>query len=267
MRPGGGRPFDDKADLMTSPAPFQRPRGKVGVAVDKYKGWPKWAQIAAPITALALIGGAAGGGDEAPEREEAAEVVEDTTTTTEDVVTLDDAVDAASDGAPEGVTDDELGDLIDSTCAGLATGALETAAADVATDVVDNSSTTDDQVQLVEAVGDGAEVLCPDDVATAPRFLGDIARLAGEQSAPTTAPPTTAPPTTAAPVTAPPTTAPPATSPPPTAPPPTSPPATSGVYYANCDEARAAGAAPIRRGEPGYRSALDRDDDGIACDS
>jgi hypothetical protein len=39
-----------------------------------------------------------------------------------------------------------------------------------------------------------------------------------------------------------------------------------GIYYANCSEARAAGAAPIRRGEPGYRAALDRDDDGVACE-
>ncbi|WP_228726822.1 excalibur calcium-binding domain-containing protein [Novosphingobium aureum] len=38
------------------------------------------------------------------------------------------------------------------------------------------------------------------------------------------------------------------------------------AYYANCTEARAAGAAPIRRGQPGYRSGLDRDNDGIACE-
>ncbi|WUC81910.1 excalibur calcium-binding domain-containing protein [Streptomyces sp. NBC_00536] len=38
------------------------------------------------------------------------------------------------------------------------------------------------------------------------------------------------------------------------------------VYYSNCTAAKAAGAAPIRRGQPGYRSALDRDNDGIACD-
>lgn len=38
------------------------------------------------------------------------------------------------------------------------------------------------------------------------------------------------------------------------------------VYYAGCDEARAAGAAPIRRGQPGYRSGMDGDDDGIACE-
>ncbi len=40
----------------------------------------------------------------------------------------------------------------------------------------------------------------------------------------------------------------------------------SGVYYANCTEARNAGAAPIHAGQPGYRSALDRDGDGIACE-
>lgn len=38
------------------------------------------------------------------------------------------------------------------------------------------------------------------------------------------------------------------------------------TYYPNCDSARAAGAAPIHRGEPGYRPPLDRDDDGIACE-
>lgn len=38
------------------------------------------------------------------------------------------------------------------------------------------------------------------------------------------------------------------------------------VYFKNCSAARAAGAAPIRRGEPGYRPALDRDNDGVACE-
>lgn len=41
----------------------------------------------------------------------------------------------------------------------------------------------------------------------------------------------------------------------------------SAVYYKNCTAARAAGAAPIHKGEPGYRSALDRDGDGTACDA
>lgn len=39
------------------------------------------------------------------------------------------------------------------------------------------------------------------------------------------------------------------------------------VYYANCDAARAAGAAPILAGEPGYRPALDRNKDGVACEN
>jgi hypothetical protein len=39
------------------------------------------------------------------------------------------------------------------------------------------------------------------------------------------------------------------------------------VYYRNCAEARAAGAAPLYRGEPGYRSGLDRDHDGVACEN
>jgi hypothetical protein len=40
----------------------------------------------------------------------------------------------------------------------------------------------------------------------------------------------------------------------------------SNVYYANCTDVRAAGAAPILRGQPGYSSKLDRDGDGIACE-
>lgn len=46
-------------------------------------------------------------------------------------------------------------------------------------------------------------------------------------------------------------------------------PVTSGgdaVTYDNCTAARAAGAAPLRRGEPGYRPGLDGDGDGTACE-
>lgn len=39
-----------------------------------------------------------------------------------------------------------------------------------------------------------------------------------------------------------------------------------GVYYRNCDAARAAGAAPLYRGQPGYRPQMDGDSDGIACE-
>ncbi|MDQ6658908.1 MAG: excalibur calcium-binding domain-containing protein [Actinomycetota bacterium] len=43
-------------------------------------------------------------------------------------------------------------------------------------------------------------------------------------------------------------------------------PATSEVYYQNCSTVRAAGKAPLSAGQPGYRTALDRDRDGIACE-
>jgi hypothetical protein len=38
------------------------------------------------------------------------------------------------------------------------------------------------------------------------------------------------------------------------------------MYYPSCAWARTFDAAPIHRGEPGYRSSLDADDDGIACE-
>jgi uncharacterized protein DUF1524/excalibur calcium-binding domain-containing protein len=39
-----------------------------------------------------------------------------------------------------------------------------------------------------------------------------------------------------------------------------------GVGYANCTAARAAGAAPLHRGDPGYSPAMDGDGDGTACE-
>lgn len=38
------------------------------------------------------------------------------------------------------------------------------------------------------------------------------------------------------------------------------------VYYQNCDAVRAAGAAPLYIGSPGYAPKLDRDGDGVACE-
>lgn len=38
------------------------------------------------------------------------------------------------------------------------------------------------------------------------------------------------------------------------------------VYYENCAAARAAGAAPVRRVDPGYAAHLDRDGDGVGCE-
>lgn len=40
----------------------------------------------------------------------------------------------------------------------------------------------------------------------------------------------------------------------------------SGASFRNCSEARAAGAAPVRRGDSGYGRHLDRDGDGIGCE-
>ncbi len=42
--------------------------------------------------------------------------------------------------------------------------------------------------------------------------------------------------------------------------------APSSVSYPNCDAVRAAGAAPLHVGEPGYSRTLDRDGDGAACE-
>jgi hypothetical protein len=40
----------------------------------------------------------------------------------------------------------------------------------------------------------------------------------------------------------------------------------NGGAFANCTAARQAGAAPVYRGNPGYGSHLDRDNDGIGCE-
>jgi excalibur calcium-binding domain-containing protein len=65
------------------------------------------------------------------------------------------------------------------------------------------------------------------------------------------------------------------TPPPPPPPPPapkpkpttTTPPRPKPVFYASCDEARRAGAAPLFWGQPGYRIELDQNRNGIACES
>ncbi|CAN7197846.1 excalibur calcium-binding domain-containing protein [Ensifer adhaerens] len=41
---------------------------------------------------------------------------------------------------------------------------------------------------------------------------------------------------------------------------------TTSASYRNCAQARAAGAAPLYAGNPGYSSRLDRDGDGVACE-
>lgn len=51
----------------------------------------------------------------------------------------------------------------------------------------------------------------------------------------------------------------------PLAPPHMQPPAPARAFR-NCDEARARGAAPVGRGDPGYGPHLDRDNDGVGCE-
>lgn len=42
---------------------------------------------------------------------------------------------------------------------------------------------------------------------------------------------------------------------------------TAAGEFASCAEAREAGAAPLLRGDAGYRTEWDRDDDGVACET
>ena len=43
--------------------------------------------------------------------------------------------------------------------------------------------------------------------------------------------------------------------------------AASAASYDSCAQAKAAGAAPLHVGEPGYSRKFDRDDDGVACET
>ncbi|WP_345719793.1 DUF1294 domain-containing protein [Qipengyuania polymorpha] len=40
----------------------------------------------------------------------------------------------------------------------------------------------------------------------------------------------------------------------------------ASVHYAGCNQVRAAGKAPLYRGQPGYREGMDGDGDGVACE-
>jgi Protein of unknown function (DUF1524)/Excalibur calcium-binding domain len=106
-----------------------------------------------------------------------------------------------------------------------------------------------------------ADVLntCPDQLAPATATAAGTAPGATASAAmPSTAAPMSTAPPTAAPA------APPAA--PPASSEPSAPAQDSGVVYANCDAVRAAGAAPIHAGQPGYSRKLDRDGDDIGCE-
>ncbi len=128
---------------------------------------------------------------------------------------------------------------------------------------------------LIGEVNRSAVPSSTDAPSSDPADNAPITTAAPATSAPatTTAPTTAASSTTQLPTTAPATTpatttaAPTASQPPTTAAPTTATPATArAVSYANCSEVRAAGAAPIRRGDPGFRDKFDRDGDGVGCE-
>jgi hypothetical protein len=201
------------------------------------------------------------------------------TTTTKGDVSLGDAVAIAQrslDGAA--VTKDQMKGLIVGLCADSLSGDPEESLNAASRLTVSDAAALR---TVLTAAGKGAEARCPSDVGNHPQLVNDLYTAASAVLIPvttsTSAAPTgtsaapssggttattkapvattkaTAPPTTHAPVT----TA--ATTPPP--------PAASGPTYANCTAARNAGAAPLYRGDPGYRDALDRDHDGIACET
>lgn len=240
-------------------------------ALDTYRGWPKWLRIAAPAF-VALLGiGALTSGEEEPTVEAAASEDADLSTTSQPE--FDDPVAETSEVLDEmqaelsTLSHDQLVELVMSACVQLET---KSTTEDVSNAVVES---LDDELETVtasevEGFGDildsAAPELCPDGVAAHPTLIRTLARKGAAMTPTTTAPPTTttaAPTTTAVPVTAPPTTVPP---PPPTTAAPQ--PAAPSVYYKNCDAARAAGAAPVRVGDPGYASHLDRDGDGVGCE-
>ena len=236
--------------------PRPLPGGERSGVVDRYRGLPRWARVAAPVGVVVIaLAVATSGADEGGER-----AVTTDTSTTLGSDSIQDAA-ARAQAALGGVVDDgSLRSLIASLCyAGVGSAADDAAA--IATDPVR-------LIEVIEAAGDGAEGHCPEVVGGRPGLLNDVyvAALAVARPTTTTPPTTAAPPTTTAPVAT--TRAPVARSSPSTSPQPSSPSTTQApsTYYKNCDAARAAGAAPVHRGDPGYGPHLDRDNDGIGCE-
>jgi cell division septation protein DedD len=105
-----------------------------------------------------------------------------------------------------------------------------------------------------------------DDDSTTTSSSADTTPTTEATTTTTRRPPTTAVPTTAAPTTV-------SRRPATTATLPAADPApsdwstdTPAGGFANCDAARAAGAAPVYRGDPGFHQRLDRDRDGVGCE-
>ncbi|MBB4740565.1 hypothetical protein BJY16_004024 [Actinoplanes octamycinicus] len=113
----------------------------------------------------------------------------------------------------------------------------------------------------------GVAVFAPDSPDTPAKPGGTAAaqQAAGNASTAPATDPVAAAPTTGAAGTSPTTKAAPAA--PRTTKPSPKPTTTKPVYYANCDAVAAAGLDEIRKGQPGFRKALDRDGDGVACEA
>jgi hypothetical protein len=155
------------------------------------------------------------------------------------------------------LSEDQVAHLVRTICTAARSGETD-ALIDEAKSI---PATTEAELKdALTALGRGAQIYCPGDVAEAPELLNTVYAAAAPAFATSMSVTTTVAVTTAAPAAA----APRATAPTTTAP--TATDAPSGAYYATCTDAKNAGVAPLHQGDPGYRSALDRDHDGVACE-
>lgn len=113
-----------------------------------------------------------------------------------------------------------------------------------------------------EAAAAGLSNIPAGSPAYSPNMDGDGDGVACEVNAPEPAPPAVVL-ASVAPAPAP--VAPAPVAPEPVAPAPIAP-APAAPYYQNCDAVRAAGAAPIRPGDPGFQPKFDGNDDGVGCE-
>ena len=148
--------------------------GKPGV-LDRYQAWPKWARIAVPtIVGLFLFGAVFG--DDSDEGDGDVRTLD----TVADETTAQRAAADAINGLSFDVRLGAMAGLIEAICDDDVTGAADR--------VHGATDDPDQQIDLVEAAGDGAEAFCPDEGARDPARLNNV--LAAVQVPTTTAPST-----------------------------------------------------------------------------